>query len=120
MMEIIALVIGIVLCLLGIIMLIFPRNFIIDRFEGFHKAIRRKKEIVVNKEGLSKFYAILYFVLAIPLLILGIIGFINTDLSITIYIWIFVAVAVFGVIGILYCNLTKQFIKPLDSVTEPS
>ncbi len=118
MLEIIALIIGIVLCLLGLLMIVNQQNFMINRFEGFHKAIR-KKEISVNKEGLSKFYAIYFFVIAVPILVLAIIGFIKPDIFELIYIWMFVAVAALGVIGILYCNLSNQFIKPFDNTAEP-
>ncbi|MHA1737624.1 MAG: hypothetical protein ACTSXA_03480 [Candidatus Heimdallarchaeota archaeon] len=119
MLEIITLIVGIVLCLLGIFMLIVPRNFIVSRYEGFHKAIRRNKEISVEKERLAKFYAILYFVLAVPLLTLAIIGFTNKEIFDLIYIWLFVAVATLGLIGILYCNLSKRFIKLLENPVEP-
>ncbi|MHA1367850.1 MAG: hypothetical protein ACTSP5_15790 [Candidatus Heimdallarchaeota archaeon] len=36
-----------------------------------------------------------------------------------IYIWLFVAVATLGLIGILYCNLSKRFIKLLENPVEP-
>ncbi|MGC9781264.1 MAG: hypothetical protein HZR80_18630 [Candidatus Heimdallarchaeota archaeon] len=94
-------------------------KFMINRYEGFHKKIR-KKEISVDKEGLAKFYSILFFVLAVPLLVVAIIGFIKPDLFELIYIWIFIAVAMLGVIGILYCNLSNQFIKPLENTAELS
>jgi len=77
---------------LGILMKVGWLNFLISRYEGFQKAFR-KKEFTVDKEGVSNFYSILFFVTGIPLLIGAIIGFIKPDLSKDIYIWIFVAVA---------------------------
>ena len=59
MIEIITLIVGLVLCVLGLLMLAGLLNFIIDRYEGFHQAVR-KKEFSVDKKGLAKFYAILY------------------------------------------------------------
>jgi len=113
MLEIFALIVGIVLCLLGVFVIVFRENFIVKRFEAFHKGIRKKK-ISINKKGLSIFYAILYFTVAIPLLVLAIIGFINPNLSEMVFVWVFVAVAATGLIGILYCNLSKRFIQPLE------
>ncbi|MHA1127047.1 MAG: hypothetical protein ACTSO7_16220 [Candidatus Heimdallarchaeota archaeon] len=118
--TIITLIVGIVLILLGMYVIVYRQNFIVKRFEGFHKSIRRKKKISVNLEGLSIFYAILYFIVAIPLLVIAIIGFIDTELPFMDFVWVFVAVAIVGVIGILYCNLSKRFIQPLEQTTEPS
>lgn len=120
MLEVIALTVGIVLCLLGFFVILSPTNILVSRFEGFHKAIRRKKKISVDKEGLSKFYAIMFFVLSIPLLIGAIIGFINPDIFKLFSTWLLVAVAVLGLLGILYCNISNRFIKPLENITEPS
>jgi len=92
-------------------------RFIIDRYEVFHKAIR-KKEFSVDRKGLSDFYSILFFILGTPLLIGAIIGLINSELDDTSFIWLFVAVAVVGVIGILYCNVSKRFIKEVESTIE--
>lgn len=120
MLEIIALTVGIVLCLLGFFVILSPTNILVKRFEGFHKAIRRKKKISVDKEGLSKFYAIMFFVLSVPLLTGAIIGFIKPDIFKLFSTWLFVAVAVLGLLGILYCNISNRFIKPLENITEPS
>ena len=46
------LIIGIVLCVLGILMRVGWLNFLIDRYEGFQKAIRRKKFSVEILYGL--------------------------------------------------------------------
>lgn len=86
------------------------------RYKGFQKAIR-KKEININYRRLAVYFAILYFILAIPLLIVAIIGFVN-DINYLTYVWIYVAVAVLGIAGILYANISKQFIQPHDQTTE--
>jgi hypothetical protein len=117
MLEIVSLSIGIVLFMLGIMMLIWTKNFIIMRFEGFHKAIR-KKEIDIKYRRLAVYNAILYFIMAIPLLSIAIIGFVN-EMEYLTYVWVFVPVAVLGLIGILYSNISKKFIQPIEQTTEP-
>ncbi len=113
-MEIYALIIGIVLCVLGILMKVGWLNFLIDRYEGFHKIIRKKKS-VVDKERVSKFYSILFFVLGVPLLIGVIIGLIIPDSFKLISTWLYVVLIVIGISGILYLNLSNRFIKPLEN-----
>lgn len=112
-MEIYALIVSIVLFALGFLMILGQLNFIIYRFEVFQR-IFRKKDFNVDKEGLSRFYSVLFFVLGVPLLIGAIIGLINPDMFSLFSIWLFVAVAVFGIIGILYCNVSNRFVKPLE------
>jgi MFS family permease len=108
---VIALIVGIVLCGLGILMMFTNLlNFIIARFESFQKAIR-KKEFNVDKEGLSKFYAILWIVLGVLLIIGAIIGFINHESYESFSMWIFVVIIAIGFIGILYCNISNRFIQ---------
>ena len=116
MLEIVSLSVGIVLFLLGIMMLIWTKNFIILRFEGFHKAIR-KKDIEIKYRRLAVFFAIIYFILAIPILTIGIIGFVN-ELEYLTYVWVYIPVAVIGIAGLLFSNISKQFIQPIESVTE--
>ena len=113
-MEIYALIIGIVLCLLGILMKIGWLKFLIDRYEGFQKAIRKNK-FIVDKKGVSKFYSILFFILGVPLLIGAIIGFIIPDRFKLISTWIYIILIVIGISGILYLNLSNRFIKPLEN-----
>ncbi len=113
-MEVYSIIISIVLFILGFLMIFGQLNFLIDRYEVFHKAIR-KKEFSVDREGLSNFYSILFFISGIPLLVGAIIGFINSDLYKTFAVWLFVAVAVVGIIGILFCNVSNRFIKPPES-----
>ena len=89
-------------------------KFLIARYEAFQKFIRRK-EISVDGEGLSKFYSILFFVTGIPLLIGAIIGFINAEIFKEFSLWLVIAIAAIGVIGILYCNVSKRFLKYLET-----
>lgn len=63
------------------------------------------------------FFAILYFITAIPVLTMGIIGFVN-EMEYLTYVWVYVPVAVLGLVGILYSNISKQFIQPAESTTE--
>ena len=69
------LIVGIVLCALGVLTKVGWLNFLISRYEWFQKVIR-KKEFSLDKEGVTNFYIILFFVIGVHLLILGIIGFI--------------------------------------------
>jgi len=116
MIEIYTFIVGIVLSVLGIMMLVWTKNFIVLRYEGFHKLIR-KKEIEVKYKKLNKYFAILYFITAIPLLTIATIGFVIIIPNKT-YFWIYIADAGFGLISILYANISKQFIQPLDIPTE--
>jgi len=116
MIEVYTLIAGIVLCVLGIMMLVWTKNFILMRFESFHKFIR-KNEIEIKYRRLAVFNAILYFVTAIPLLTTAIIGFV-IEIPYMTYVWIFIAVAVFGLVGILYSNISNQFIQSLDLTNE--
>lgn len=97
-------------------MLVWTKNFIVLRYEGFQKLIR-KKEIEVKYKKLNIFFAILYFVIAIPLLTMAIIGFVIIIPNKT-YFWIYIPVAGFGLIGILYANISNQFIQSLEQTTE--
>ncbi|NPD90380.1 MAG: hypothetical protein HGN29_16830 [Asgard group archaeon] len=116
MIETISLGVGIVLFLLGIMMLVWTKNIIILRYEGFHKLVR-KKEIVINFRRLAVYNAFLYFITAIPILTMGIIGFVN-EMEYMTYVWVYIPVAVVGLVGILYGNISKQFIQPAESTTE--
>ena len=108
------LIVGIVLCVFGILIKVGWLNFLIDRYEWFHKAIRKKK-FSVDKEGLSKFYSILFFALGVPLLIVAIIGYIIPDIYKVISTWTYIAVLAIGITGILYINLSNRFIKPFKN-----
>lgn len=51
---------------------------------------------------------------------MAIIGFVNTNLDKMAFVWTYVAVGSFAIIGILYCNISKQFLQqPLEETTEP-
>ena len=114
-MEIIyILIVGIVLCVLGILMKVGWLNFLIDRYEGFQKAIRRKK-FIVDREGVSRFYTGLFFVLGALILIVAIIGFVAPDSYELISIWIYVAIIALGITGLLYLNLSNRFLKPHET-----
>jgi VIT1/CCC1 family predicted Fe2+/Mn2+ transporter len=114
-MEIIyVLITGIVLCVLGILMKVGWLNFLIDRYEGFQKAIRRKK-FSVDREGVSRFYTGLFFVLGAFILIVAIIGFVAPDSYELISIWMFASIIAIGITGILYLNLSNRFRKPLET-----
>ena len=111
-MAVYPLIVGIVLCALGILMKVGWLNFLISRYEGFQKFFRKKK-FSVDKEGVKKFYSILFFVVGVPLLIVAIIGFIIPDSFKLMETWIYVALIVIGISGMLYLNLGNRFIKPL-------
>lgn len=112
-MEDYTLIVGIVLCVLGVLTKVGWLNFLIARYEWFQKAIR-KNEFSVDKERVVNFYLILFFVIGVPFLILGIIGFIvPIDENIT--FWIIIALVAIGVLGIIYLNASKRFIKPLET-----
>lgn len=117
--EIYALIIAIVLFALGFLMILGWLNFIIYRYEFFQR-IFRKKDFSVNKEGLSKYYSILFFVTGTPLLIGAVIGLINPDMFSLFSTWLFVAVAAIGIVGIVYCNVSNRFMKTLEDTTEES
>lgn len=117
--EIYALIAAIVLFGLGFLMLLGFLNFILLRYEFFQRAVR-KKDFSVDKDGLSKFYSILFFATGTPLLIGAIIGFINPEMFDLFSIWLFVAVAAIGIIGILYCNISNRFIVFPENTTESS
>ncbi len=117
--EVYMLTAGIVLCVLGILMLLGMLGFLIDRYEWFHKSIR-KRTINVRREILAKFYAALFVVTGVPLLIGAIIGYINKEAFETYSLWLFIAVAALGVIGILFCNLTNLFIQASEETVEAS
>jgi len=109
-MENYSLYVGIILCILGILMRARQLDFLIDRYEVFHKAIR-KRNLSVDREGLSKFYSKLFFILGVILLIAAFIQFIKPNDYELITTWIYIALIAIGIIGILYCNLTNRFLK---------
>lgn len=117
--EIYALIAAIVLFALGFLMILGWVNFLIYRYEAFQR-IYRKKDFSVDKEGLAKYYSILFFVTGTPLLIGAIIGLINPDMFSLFSIWLFIAIAAIGIVGIVYCNVSNRFIKTLEDTTGES
>ena len=114
-MEIYPLIVGLILCVLGILMKARKIDFILMRYEGFQKAIRKKK-IEVDRDRLSKFYFSLFILLGSILLIAAIIQLIIPSSSENISFWIFVVVAALGTIGILYCNLSTRYLTSDQSI----
>ena len=114
-MEIYALIVGIVLCVFGILMIFGQPSFLLARYEFFQKSIR-KKMVEADREGLSKFYSILFFVTGFPLIIGAIIGFINSDIFELFSLWLFIALAGIGLIGIIYCNVNSIIIKYEENI----
>jgi hypothetical protein len=103
------LIAGIILLILGILMKLRKIDFLIDRFQWFHKLIR-KDDIEVDRDRLATFYSYLYIVIAVFLLIGAIIVFINPENVDTINLWTIIVTAIVGISGILYCNLSKRFL----------
>ncbi|MHA1196145.1 MAG: DUF3784 domain-containing protein [Promethearchaeota archaeon] len=113
-MVVYTLIVGLVFCVLGVFMKLGWLNFLILRYELFHK-VARKKEFTVNKKGLANFYTILFFVIGVPLLILGIVELTISDLyPYEISLWIWVTCLVIAFIAILYVNLSQRFIIPIE------
>jgi FtsH-binding integral membrane protein len=105
-----SLIVGGILCVLGIFMRVGWLDIIISRYESFQKTIR-KKNLRVDREGLAKFYSNTYFVLGVILLIAAVIQSIMPEFSEIITLWIFIAVAGIGIVGILYSNLSNRYLK---------
>jgi uncharacterized membrane protein YoaK (UPF0700 family) len=99
---------------MGVMMIFGQPRFILRRYESFHRFFR-KQDISVDEKKLSKFYSILYFVTSIPLLVGAIIGFINNEMFKEFSLWLVIAVVVIGVAGIIYCNISKRFLKTIDN-----
>jgi RsiW-degrading membrane proteinase PrsW (M82 family) len=92
-------------------------DFLIARFQWFQNLIR-KEDIEVNRDRVAKFYTYLYFVIAIFLLIGAIILFINPENGDKINLWAVIVTLVVGMSGILYCNLSKNFIMSIEQVSD--
>ena len=100
---------GIVLCTLGVLMIFGQPSFLLARYEWFQKLFRKTMKSA-DREILSKFYAILFFVTGIPLSIGAIVGFIVPDTFQLASLWLMVAVGVIGISIALYINVSKRFI----------
>jgi hypothetical protein len=102
--------VGIILCILGILMRIGKLNFILSRYESFHKAIR-KRNFTVDRDSLSKFYFFEFLILGGLLLIAGIIHAILPENNEFNSYWIYIVIISIGIIGMLYCNFSNRFLN---------
>ena len=113
-MVVYTLIVGLVLSVLGVFMKLGWLNFLIYRYEWFHKIVR-KKEFTVNKKGVVNFFTNLFFAIGIPLLILGFVELTTSDLYLQqISLWVWITCVVIAVIAIFYVNLSRKFIIPLE------
>lgn len=112
-----ALYIGIVLCILSILMRLRKLDILLGRYEGFQKVFR-KKPFNLDREGLSKYYSILYLVVGVILLIGGVIILIGPNNVDTITNVTYIVVIVIGLLGMLYLNLTDRFLNFEASIEE--
>ena len=102
--------VGIILCLLGILMKIRKIDFLLSRYESFHKFLR-KGVIGVDKDKLAKYYVFEFLLIGGLLLITGIIHLIvsiNFEFNMS---WIYIAIISIGIIGMLYLNFTNRFLE---------
>jgi hypothetical protein len=115
-MEFISLLIGIILVILGFLFRVGVLNIIVKRFEWFQKNVIRRRDLIADEKAVSTFYSILCIVGASILLIGTGLQFIIPDNSTLISLWTWIICAVFGIIGILYLNINKCFIKEVSDV----
>lgn len=108
-MAIYFLIAGIVLCALGVLMIFGQPSILLARYEGFHKFIRKNMKSA-DRERLSKFYSIMFFVTGVPLTIGSIIGLIVPDTFKLFYLWLLLALVVIGMSIVIYFNVNKRFI----------
>lgn len=73
-----------------------------------------------DRERLSKFYSILFFVTGIPLTIGAIIGLIETDTFKLFYLWLLLALGVIGMSIAIYFNVSKRFIIYEENIDQSS
>jgi len=100
---------GIVLFILGILMIFGQPSFLLARYEWFQKLFRKTMKSA-DREILSKFYAILFFVTGIPLSIGAIVGYILPDTFQLVSLWLMLAVGIIGISIAIYINVSKRFI----------
>ncbi|MHA1258525.1 MAG: hypothetical protein ACTSSG_00785 [Candidatus Heimdallarchaeaceae archaeon] len=103
------LIVGIVLCTLGILMIFGQPSILLARYEWFHKLIRKKMKSA-DRKLLSKWYSILFFVAGIPLTIGAIVGLILPDTFELFYLWLLLATGIVGLSIGIYFNISKRFI----------
>jgi membrane protein required for beta-lactamase induction len=102
--------VGIIMCVLAILMKLNVLNFVIARFEAFHKAIR-KKPFSVDKKGLSNYYFILFLFVGVMFLIVALVQYIEPANIDTISLVLYILVIVIGLSGMLYMNISNRFIQ---------
>ncbi len=116
--ELISLMIGIILFMLGIMYLLWTKNFIVLRYEAFQRLIRRNKELKAKYKKYNIYQAITSFIGVIPLVITAIIGFATSEIAEMTFIWVYLGVAGYAIIVNLYVTISKQFIQTIELETE--
>ncbi|MHA1619632.1 MAG: DUF3784 domain-containing protein [Promethearchaeota archaeon] len=109
-MTIYSLVIGLLLIILGGLMRMRKGDFLLSRYESFHKIIR-KKQFTLDREGLSRFYTVFYWIEGTLFIIIALLEFIEAFTSESSSIWAYGFAIAFGILGILYCNITTKFLN---------
>jgi len=104
---------GIILCVLGILMRAKKLNFLLLRYEGFQKVIRRRM-VKVDKESLTRFYFIGLILIGGLLMITGMIQLLKPKGYEIITTWMWISVLAIGISGMLYCNITSRFLVDED------
>ena len=63
-----------------------------------------------DRKPLSKWYAIMFLVTGIPLIIGAIVGYIVPDTFQLVFLWLMLAVGVIGISITIYINVSKRYI----------
>jgi len=116
--ELIALLVGIILFMFGIMYLLWTKNFIALRYESFMKVIRRNKKFEVKYRKYNLYMAITSMVGVIPMVVTSIIGFATGEIPEMTFIWVYLGVAVCSLFVSLYPIISKQFIQIVELETE--
>jgi len=109
-MYFISLLVGIILGIVAVLFRVGILKIIVKRYEWFQKVIRRK-EITVDEKAVTLFYSNLCFVGGSILLIGIVLQLIASDNSTLISWWTWIVCIGIGIVGILYLNINKRFIK---------
>ena len=109
-MTIYSLIIGLFLIILGVLMKMRKVDFLLSRYESFHK-IFRKKQFTLDREGLSRHYTVFYWIEGSLFLIIALLEFIEAFTSENSSIWAYSFAIALGILGILYCNITTKFLN---------
>jgi len=116
--ELITLIVGIILFMLGIMYLLWTKNYIALRYEWFQRVIRRNKELKVKYKKVNLYYAITSFIGVIPLVVTAIIGFVTSEIPEMTFIWVYLGVAGYVIVVTLYVTISKQFIQTVEPETD--